>query len=141
SISATWSACPSLTSHCATTKSPPPLTASPTLLFTAYGPMVVLLLRRQLSFDRQRIVSGNASIAIELRAPRVRACPSPSALLCASATPLEGWSGLEMAATNAANSSGQGGEGEKEGVDTLKVRDAKDVEQAVREAVASEQPL
>ena len=46
-----------------------------------------------------------------------------------------------MAATNAANSSGQGGEGEKEGVDTLKVRDAKDVEQAVREAVASEQPL
>src|SRR5438876_4179480 len=28
-----------------------------------------------------------------------------------------------------------------EGVDTLKVRDAKDVEQAVREAVASEQPL
>src|SRR5205085_3495226 len=74
-------------------------------------------------------------------APRVRACPSPSALLCASATPLEGWSGLEMAATNAANSSGQGGEGEKEGVDTLKVRDAKDVEQAVREAVASEQPL
>ena len=46
-----------------------------------------------------------------------------------------------MAATNAVNSNGQGGEGEKEGVDTLKVRDAKDVEQAVREAVASEQPL
>src|SRR5438105_11407306 len=46
-----------------------------------------------------------------------------------------------MAATNAANSSGQGGEGEKEGVDTLKVRDAGDVEQAVRAALASEQPL
>src|SRR3989440_3365617 len=30
---------------------------------------------------------------------------------------------------------------EQQGVDTLKVRDAKDVEQAVREAVASEQPL
>jgi len=36
---------------------------------------------------------------------------------------------------------GQGGKARREGVDTLKVRDAKDVEQAVREAVASEQPL
>ena len=31
--------------------------------------------------------------------------------------------------------------GERDGVDTLKVRDAKDVEQAVRAAIASEQPL
>src|SRR5438874_5351868 len=36
---------------------------------------------------------------------------------------------------------GQGGKARREGVDTLKVREAKDVEQAVREAVASEQPL
>jgi glycolate oxidase FAD binding subunit len=33
------------------------------------------------------------------------------------------------------------GEGEAVGVDTLRVRDAKDVEQAVRAAIASEQPL
>src|SRR5947207_8939829 len=36
---------------------------------------------------------------------------------------------------------GQGGKRETEGVDTLKVRDARDVEQAVRAAIASEQPL
>src|SRR5258708_22082647 len=33
------------------------------------------------------------------------------------------------------------GKRETEGVDTLKVRDARDVEQAVRAAIASEQPL
>src|SRR6201999_2276687 len=33
------------------------------------------------------------------------------------------------------------GEGEAAGLDILKVRDAKDVEQAVRAAIASEQPL
>jgi glycolate oxidase FAD binding subunit len=46
-----------------------------------------------------------------------------------------------MAATNTAISIGRAGKRETEGVDTLKVRDAKDVEQAVRAAIASEQPL
>ena len=45
-----------------------------------------------------------------------------------------------MAATNTAISIGRAAN-ETEGVDTLKVRDARDVEQAVRAAIASEQPL
>jgi glycolate oxidase FAD binding subunit len=46
-----------------------------------------------------------------------------------------------MAATNTANSIWSCEERETEGVDTPKVRDAKDVEQVVRAAIASEQPL
>jgi glycolate oxidase FAD binding subunit len=46
-----------------------------------------------------------------------------------------------MAATNAANSNGLREERGTEGVDILKVRDAADVEQAVRAAIASDQPL
>jgi glycolate oxidase FAD binding subunit len=46
-----------------------------------------------------------------------------------------------MAATNAANSNGWREERGTEGVDILKVRDAADVEQAVRAAIASDQPL
>src|ERR1700687_155802 len=67
-----------------------------------------------------------------------RSCPP----LCLSATPLEGWSGIRMAATNTAISMcGRRRERGTEGVDTLKVRDAGDVEEAVRAAIASEQPL
>src|ERR1700687_3634401 len=67
-----------------------------------------------------------------------RSCPP----LCLSATPLEGWSGIRMAATNTAISMcGRRRERGTEGVDTLKVRDAGDVEQAVRAAIASDQPL
>src|SRR5258705_13577820 len=64
-----------------------------------------------------------------------------SSPLCLSATPLEGWSGIRMAATNTAISTWSCRKRGTEGVDTLKVRDAKDVEQAVRAAIASEQPL
>src|SRR5258706_11705376 len=64
-----------------------------------------------------------------------------SSPLCLSATPLEGWSGISMAATNTAISTWSCRKRGTEGVDTLKVRDAKDVEQAVRAAIASEQPL
>src|SRR5258707_7449454 len=46
-----------------------------------------------------------------------------------------------MAATNTAISIWSCEEREKDGVDTLKVRDAKDVEQVVRTAIASDQPL
>ncbi len=46
-----------------------------------------------------------------------------------------------MAATNAAVSLGSCEERVAEGVDTLRVRDASDVEQVVRAALASEQPL
>jgi glycolate oxidase FAD binding subunit len=46
-----------------------------------------------------------------------------------------------MAATNTAVSTGSCEERVTEGVDTLRVRDAKDVEQVVRAALASEQPL
>ncbi len=46
-----------------------------------------------------------------------------------------------MAATNTAISIWSCEEREKDGVDTLKVRDAKDVEQVVRAAIASDQPL
>jgi glycolate oxidase FAD binding subunit len=46
-----------------------------------------------------------------------------------------------MAATNAAVSTGSCEERVAEGVDTLRVRDASDVEQVVRAALASEQPL
>src|ERR1700719_3422711 len=48
---------------------------------------------------------------------------------------------MRMAAANTAISDTSCGKREPEGVDTLKVRDAKDVEQAVRAAIASEQPL
>jgi glycolate oxidase FAD binding subunit len=80
-------------------------------------------------------------MAIEVRSSRFGAGPSPSSLLCASATPLEGWCSVRTAATNVAISKRSGEEREKEGVDTLKVRDAKDVEAAVRAAIASEQPI
>jgi glycolate oxidase FAD binding subunit len=46
-----------------------------------------------------------------------------------------------MAATNTAIPKWSCEERETEGVDTLKVRDARDVEQAVRAAIASDQPL
>ncbi len=42
-----------------------------------------------------------------------------------------------MTATNTAISIGRAGHAGTEGVDTLKVRDAKDVEQAVRAAIAT----
>src|SRR5258708_40165517 len=63
-----------------------------------------------------------------------------SSPLCLSATSLEGWSGIQMPATNTAISIGRAAN-ETEGVDTLKVRDARDVEQAVRAGIASDQPL
>src|SRR5258708_19918500 len=63
-----------------------------------------------------------------------------SSPLCLSATSLEGWSGIQMAATNTAISIGRAAN-ETEGVDTLKVRDARDVEQAVRAAIPTAQPL
>src|SRR5260370_8367188 len=64
-----------------------------------------------------------------------------SSPLCLSATPLEGmvWSPDGCDKHRQFNSScGNCG---TEGVDTLKVRNAGDVEQAVRAAIASEQPL
>src|SRR5260370_12594990 len=64
-----------------------------------------------------------------------------SSPLCLSATPLEGWSGIRMAVTNTAISTWSCRKRGTEGVDTLKVRDAKDVEQAGRAAIASVQPL
>src|SRR5881394_3803303 len=67
--------------------------------------------------------------------PRAARESSP---LCLSATALEGWSD---GCDKHRHFNRSCGKRETEGVDTLKIRDAKDVEQAVREAVASEQPL
>jgi glycolate oxidase FAD binding subunit len=77
------------------------------------------------------MIRVNASILIEvtLSAAGRRVAGSPPPLsnspLCPPAAALEGWPGTGKAA----------------GLDTLKVRDADDVEQVVRAALASEQPL
>src|SRR6266566_4459611 len=67
--------------------------------------------------------------------PRAARESSP---LCLSATALEGWSD---GCDKHRHFNRSCGKRETEGVDTLKVRDAGDVEQAVRAAIASEQPL
>src|SRR3989440_6637338 len=67
--------------------------------------------------------------------PRAARESSP---LCLSATALEGWSD---GCDKHRHFNRSCGKRETEGVDTLKIRDAKDVEQAVRAAIASEQPL
>ena len=61
--------------------------------------------------------------------------------LCRPATSLEGWLGTATAAANAAFRGRLRDDDKAVDVDTLKVRDAADVEQVVRSALASEQPL
>src|SRR6266436_3962423 len=64
-----------------------------------------------------------------------------SSPLCLSATPLEGMVWSPDGCDKHRQFNRPCGKRGTEGVDTLKVRDARDVEQAVRAAIASEQPL
>src|SRR5947208_9603872 len=79
--------------------------------------------------------------ALEPATQPLDGCPRAareSSPLCLSATALEGWSD---GCDKHRDFNRSCGKRETEGVDTLKIRDAKDVEQAVRAAIASEQPL
>jgi glycolate oxidase FAD binding subunit len=54
---------------------------------------------------------------------------------------LEGWPGIEWPRRARSVQDWPGDDGKAVGLDTLKIRDAQDVEQVVRAALASEQPL
>ena len=79
---------------------------------------------------RKQFDPGRSAIAVTLGL-----VSSPA--LCPIATPIEGWFEAKRAATRTARSNR-----ERRGrLDILKIRDAGDVEQAVRAAIAAEQPL